>query len=434
MHRSNDWGGVGSVLNGNVSATESYSVTFTTGDPSLTSSDPDWEDYPYRVTIESTGYALVPSQSAVPASHTMRAVVRLVPTDLVDEPTDWPLLQQYTVFQEDTGKDFVVELPCRIEGPVRSQGELIIAAEAPNTSGSRGKYLMDLEALRQGGHGDYRPLDGPVELPAIGNGDGVNRLGKLGVTANTNFSVTSLASDWVKPTGFTTYRLYPGGESYSIAAIGSTLADTTLEPDPLTNPLGLYYRDGSVTIGNNVTVLGTLFCRDNITIDGTNVQLQAVELPAVFGFSDPVRLPVATCEELEIEDAAGGGITGFVAVFDKFDFETGTENMSFAITGRVVAKRDFFVQARTQWENTAWSTLYTAYSLTTFTPGSLSVYFPVFCATLGRNFQAPCLTIKPDEDPVTYHWHKANANQAVFEPQAGDTGLHWDVLEYTENP
>lgn len=433
MHRSDDWAGVGSALHGNVSATETYSVTFTTGDPSLSESDPDWDDYPYRVTIESTGYALLPSQSAVPATHKIRAVVQLVPTDMPDEPADWALLQQYTVFQEDDSKDFLVELPCRIEGPVRAQGELIIAKDAPDKDDARDKYLTDLEALRQDGHGDYRPLDGPVELPASGNSTGIARLGQLGVTADTGITVTSLSSDWIQPTGLTTYRLYPGGESYSVSTVGSSLDDTTLEPDPLTNPLGIFYHDGSLTIGNDVTVRGSLFCKNDLTIDGTNVQFLPVELPSIYGTVEPVRLPVATCHQLRIEDEAGGSISGFVAAFDTFEFKKGTQDMSFAITGRVVTSNDFLIQVRDEWDSTNWSFLYNLYNATTFSPGSLSVYFPVYCATWNRNL-TPCLTISADASPVTYHWQKPDADQAVFEPRTSDTGLHWDVLEYTENP
>src|SRR2546430_9067956 len=53
----NAWGGVGSTLNSGVTANSSYFVTFTTGDEKLLpgSTDPPYSEWPYRLTIDSTG-------------------------------------------------------------------------------------------------------------------------------------------------------------------------------------------------------------------------------------------------------------------------------------------------------------------------------------------------------------------------------------------
>ena len=55
MHVQNEWGGVGTTWSGSLSATQSFSVTYTAGDASLASTDPAYAEYPYRVTLTATG-------------------------------------------------------------------------------------------------------------------------------------------------------------------------------------------------------------------------------------------------------------------------------------------------------------------------------------------------------------------------------------------
>ena len=59
------WGGVGSTLSGSLSPYEQYTVTYTTGDATLTSASPDWSDFPYRVTLDSIGKAADPADAPV---------------------------------------------------------------------------------------------------------------------------------------------------------------------------------------------------------------------------------------------------------------------------------------------------------------------------------------------------------------------------------
>ncbi len=116
MCQSN-WAGVDTTLSGWLSPTESYTVTFTTGDPSLTSADPNYGDLPYRVTLLATGFAQDPANSAAIATYRIRAVTRLVPRKLADEPAGWDNLADYTVYQwkAATGGTyrFQVEVPAR---------------------------------------------------------------------------------------------------------------------------------------------------------------------------------------------------------------------------------------------------------------------------------------------------------------------------------
>src|SRR5688572_7296857 len=159
-----DWGGVDIAVTGSLSATETYSVTFVTGDASLDAFDPDYADWPYLVTVTSTGYADSADQPGTPSTHVIETVVRLAPRQLGDTPSDWPGMSAFAVYQT-LNDPFTVELPCRIEGPARLQGRLNLAEAYPTHPPATDLYLTDLNAMRQQGYGDYRPFSGPVNLP-----------------------------------------------------------------------------------------------------------------------------------------------------------------------------------------------------------------------------------------------------------------------------
>lgn len=633
-----DWAGVGTSLSGTLSATESYQVTYSLGDPSLSPSNPDWEDYAYRVTIDSIGYASAPTQPTLVSKHKIRVVVHLAPELMSAEPTDWATFQQYTVFQA-RDREFRLELPARIEGPVRIQGEVKLATQYPsntvvdganrllfvveNPSGltsqeslrqakfvewgysvdliddndpqsaydaaladndvayvseealstnvstklkdfvigvvsdesyltqelglssdsntvygvsnlniidtshditsdfnvgltaildvgdsggiltgalspglrvlgqwgaqkalavlsaggpiynggfatgrrvqlpwsgssfdfssvndnghtimeravewaSRGnprrRYLRDLEVMRLSGSSDYRPFDGPLKLP-LSNQDTATMddlTDLLGVTAE-DLPAVSVAADWQKPTNLTSYRIYKGGPLYTVATVSGTLQNTTLEPDPLTNPLGLFYRATTVHIEDNVTIRGTLFCGDDIKVRGESVQFLPVELPPLYGASVPIRLPVACCRDFYVEDLASGSLTGLLCVFDRFEIINGAASTKFSITGRVVVEEELRILERNEWNNADFSVLYRS-----FTDQASHVRFPAWLATQSYDPQ-PQLTIKPDPGQVIYHWQDPTAGTAVFVPQANPDGigLHWDVIDWRDNP
>ena len=73
------WTGVNTTLSGTLNSQDSYSATFTAGDDSLTSASSNYSEYPYRVTIVSTGTSIDPFNSQSKATHKVRAVVRLIP-------------------------------------------------------------------------------------------------------------------------------------------------------------------------------------------------------------------------------------------------------------------------------------------------------------------------------------------------------------------
>ncbi len=56
-----------------------YYVVYETGDEKLSPADPDYDKFPYRVTLKSTGWVVTPGNSGINSMHTATAVVELVP-------------------------------------------------------------------------------------------------------------------------------------------------------------------------------------------------------------------------------------------------------------------------------------------------------------------------------------------------------------------
>src|SRR5690606_28288776 len=117
----------------------------------------------YRLTLVAQGYGIDPDDEGVIAVHTMSAVVQLLPTALGSQPNKWSTMQQYTLFQ--THQDsFELNLPYRIEGPVRAQSQLRIAKDYPSDDDPRERFFSDLRLMYLAGRGDYRSFTGSVDL------------------------------------------------------------------------------------------------------------------------------------------------------------------------------------------------------------------------------------------------------------------------------
>ena len=138
MHDADAWGGVDTSIQGQLSESLRYEVHYTVGDPSLDPAkkdaypDREYDDYPYRVTLDATGYAVDPDDPDRETSHRMRAVVKLVPRKLsTTEPDNWTTINQYTVYQWNADKTVVADLPLHVEGPAYLQGKLDLAEGYP---------------------------------------------------------------------------------------------------------------------------------------------------------------------------------------------------------------------------------------------------------------------------------------------------------------
>lgn len=531
MHES-AWAGVGTTLTGAISGTESYVVSFTAGDASLTSSSPDYNELPYRVTLVATGTAQDISNSQITATHRVQAVVRLVPRQLGATTSDWTATQQYTVYQHSPGV-FSLDVPSRVEGPVRLQGAVTLGSDYSWSSSARNRYLADLNNMRNGinevqtitrtggsgnyqltfkgqtttsissgasastvdaalealstigtgnvqvasvsgnyavtftgalaaqdvpqigstnvnlgggtivvsttttgaaGYPDYRPLSGTISLPTtLTDSTNLNLLtAQLGLTVQ-NISVTA-SSGVALPAMLASYRVYRGGPTYTPVQLPSTLSNTTLEPDPATNPLGIYFRSSGGSIGNNVTVKGTVIYNGDVTVTGTNVHFVSANLPALAGGTNPVRLPAAVANQgFLVSTNVSGDMNGFVVAGKQFVIDRGLEDASFAVTGRVITG-DFLIRRRQEWNfnSFTWDLIYSLF--TSQLTGSSTTpipFFPVYVGALGRN-PKPLMTVVPDATDRREHWQ--DLANPLYVPHANDPGLLWELVTWTDDP
>lgn len=435
--RQSTWAGVNTTLAGFTSNTDGYSVTYSTGDPSLTSANPNYADYPWRVTLNVVGQATDPTNPGVAATSTLQAVVRLSPRLLGPEPPDWPVMRQSTVYQASQG-NFTIDVPCRIQGQVRMQGTLQLCQNVPSWSQANQQYMNDLGAMPLNGYPDYRPLTGPVLLQLNGTPGPTRWLLSSSFQVSTVDTPDATAASWSYPGMQQTYQLYPGGAVYQVPQLGNTLQNARLAADPLQNPLGLFYTSGDLTLENNVNLQGTLVADGTIRVAGTNVNLQAAALPALDGTTQPVSLPVLIAgNACEVTSAAWQTeIQGIVAAFNSFSIDTSSQAAPFDLKGGVVTT-SFTVGPRQEWQLPGavwfglWQTFQSQIGQNQQNPVPSVPYFPVWLAQFGLN-PAPAVTMEPSPTPVTYHWK--NTGDPVYVANPADAGLRWDVLAITNGP
>lgn len=140
------WGGVDTGLSGSLGDGSTYAVSFETGDASLAVTDPDYSEYPYRVTITAIGSVVDPANPQIQATHKVRSVVQLVRRKLSDPPSNWAAIKPYTVYQSGTGsgREVDIQFPVRINGPVYAQNRINYLSAYPKD-------------------GDDKPFDGAID-------------------------------------------------------------------------------------------------------------------------------------------------------------------------------------------------------------------------------------------------------------------------------
>jgi hypothetical protein len=429
MHETS-WAGVATGFNGVIDATDRYSVTYTTGDSSLQPTDPNYADFPFRVTVLATGYSQDPA-SNITASHSIRSVVRLNPVRTATAPAGWTTAQSYTVFQTEID-NFEVNVPMRIEGLVRVQGMLQLGNDYNWSNSQRREYFEDLNTKRTTQGVDYRPFNSRIDIPNASLSAEAADLVHNRLAIPTADLATSLLPNWGVASGTYAYRLYPGGQQYSAQTLSSTLSNVTLAPDPLTNPAGIFQVVGNVALENNVSLQGTLVTIGSSTIDvrGSNVNLTPVNLPAIAGSTSPIRLPtVVAFDDLYVRTGSNASITGLVYIGDRFEVDEGTQNSPFTISGRLIT-REFNVNGRTEFRNADWGGVIS--SLWATVKDLLGLLFPDWLyQDYGLDPQPRIRFVPEGGTPVaSYHW--SGTAPTIFVPAAGDIGLRWDLVSWSD--
>jgi len=425
MHESG-WTGVGTSHSGQLSSTQSYTVSWIQGDTALQVPGSDMSEWPYRVTVRATGTAADPSLGTT-AAWQAEAVVRLVPRALSAQPVDWSTMVQYTVYQTDK-KAFVLEVPCHVRGSLWVKGQLQIAQTYPSHTQAHTRYMSDLNLMRLAGQPDYRPLSGPVYLEFD---SGTSTTDRTVVATHLGVTIIDVASKalggWTYPGTITQYRLYPGGTLYTVPTVGTKLSNVSLLADPVSNPLGIFRSTGAVTVEDNVVLRGTLLCADRLDVTGKNVDCASVAQPALYNTSAPVHVPVClVAKDANIGKDAAATFRGLIATWGKLATEKGHAT-TLSIEGKVFAT-EFRFDFRSAWDlgPGKWGALWNKFLLVVGRP-----YFPEWLRGEGLPPE-PLLTVVPESSSLVYHW--LGPTDPIYRPAEGDGGLRWDVLRRRDFP
>ena len=305
---------------------------------------------------------------------------------------------------------------------------------------SRSRYLRDLEAKRAAGGDDLRPLAGPVSLPS-GRISAVNRaLLEQDLKLTTTSVAAGDSGPLTLPGAVTTYQLYAGGQAYNVPVVASSLSGVALGPDPVTNPLGVFYSSGTVSVYDNVTIDGTLIADSGtgttkLQVYGKNVKLQGAALPALDGATQAVQLPaVIVRDDLNVSSGASATISGLAAVGGRYYVQqSGVAGTSLTHLGKLFCRK-LALEGRNEWDqsDTWWQARLSEFLNQWLTAGVTPIpYFPDYLRS--RNLPPEPLTvIKSASTPVSYHWH--NWTSPLYLPHANDSGLRWNLIDWQENP
>ena len=429
-----DWDGVTSSVTGSLDSQTTFSASYATGDSSLTAASADYAEYPFRVTITSTGRAVDQNNSAITATYTIRAVVQLIRKRFYADPSGWSDLQNYTVMQWNASRSSVVQTPMRITGNVYYRAIPTLFADYPVGTTPRSRYLTDLNSMRSAGYGDHRPFAGTVTLPSTTTAANQALLSSNLATTLVTHSNTSNNAPVSHPGNVESYRLYPGGKSYSVpdlyAMYGSTVTGVTLGSSPTTNPLGVYRTTSAIRLATNTSLSGTLISTNSnaVNLSGSPVTLTGINLPALHGGTTTYQLPVTIANyELNVESTANCTIRGLAMAWDQFEVKPRTASTRLNLTGRVIAN-DADLHGISSWclDIFWWSWLH-SWFLDNYPSYQ---YFPVYLRMVhGFNYE-PLLTIQPNSSGVQYHWH--TWSQPVYIADPADGGLRWNLISWTE--
>jgi hypothetical protein len=435
------WAGVETPLAANVTANAWYNVSFTTGDTTLVAGDPNYSEWPFRVTIHSTGTAADPTNAAVKTTHLSRCVVQLVRRAINDDPANWTTLTTPTVYQWGN-RDVNMQFPVRVNGLATVLGHVIVCPDYTSSTNARNQYLTDLNLRILAGKGDYRPFNSPLTI-ALSRQDSTNlahlqtRLGIVTVD-----STASTSNPLTHPGIVSSYKLYPGGTSFDILKLQdiygtSTLENLTIAPDPKLNPLGIFRSNGALTLDNAVNFTGTIITEGSSpeiqVASGSAVTLNAFNLPAISGSSQVYQLPLALVgSNLKMQTDTDVTINGFTMVWDEFKLEQGLATTKFSLTGNLVTSK-LTVRGRDSWfqNATAWGAWKTSYDWDLVNhPLDPTPFFPDFMERYGGYIVKPTLTFQPASSGVKPHWQ--DWTQPVYKKAASDTGLLWEVVRWEE--
>lgn len=297
------WGGVSTVLTGTLqsdsSGTLSYEVAYLPY-PGSAGEVLD-ADAALKVLVQSTGkwqpVAVASGEQTTmpqPVTRSVQVLTQLMPRlpgrtigsgdnaaarDLCTNPNEFDSIQSYALFsRSSSSSDFEIDPGVRLEGNIFVKQRLALFTDSQFGGSIQSRVQKDLKQRfysTSGGQTVYAhpyPLSGTVNFTSNPNGGDQNDYSDSGVSwvkVNSTPVCPSISySNWQQ------YRLFTSGFAYTAPTVNSTLQDTTLRPSAQ-NPLGIFYRNGSLTIYDDVTIQGTLVCTGKVTFNGDRCRLSS---------------------------------------------------------------------------------------------------------------------------------------------------------------
>ena len=264
-------------------------------------------------------------------------------TDVLASNAGYDTIQNYALFAStgtSSKPSLTLEPGQRIDGPSWvTQGVSIYSGPKWNSS-IRDVFLLSTGTLFTTNNSGKvsllhpHPFGGPITNVNNLTAAEVADLTKLNVPRVTASS--SLTTPTITFANWKTYQLYQGGFSYTAETLSSSsLANVVLRPS-LKNPLGVFYREGNLTLSNNVVVQGTIVCTGSVTMSGDNVVVESVNWrdssggTLVSNADIFPRMPALVAQSLVLKSGASSAISGAVLLTSTI---TGTDGNYDFVSG-----------------------------------------------------------------------------------------------------
>lgn len=339
-----DWAGVRDqyqrTFQSDADGNSTYTVSFAAPGNTL--------DSVLELEVHSLGMWTSATNSNMRSEYQVIAKVKLVPrlagrTILPGDSTDandsvpnagqFDLITQYALFAE-RGSNSLIFDPCdRIDGNLWLDDRLNIYNDPTWSSSVRSTFMQDLGnrfVVFPAGSTNVsdatvhypHPIAGNITFYDTPSSSVQNDLSNLKVSwSTTDQELTIPNPDY---SHFSTYRLYAGGPEYQAVALGSSLHSVTLGPTP-DNPLGIFYRSGTLHVYDNVIIQGTLVATSKICFHGKEIYITAFNWKGAGGESMITdadlwpRLPTLVSDKIDFERETQTTIEGAVVCHDDLD-------------------------------------------------------------------------------------------------------------------
>lgn len=263
-------------------------------------------------------------------------------TDVLASNGGYDTIQNYALFASagsSSNPSLTLQPGQRIDGPSWLTDGVAIFNGPKWNSTVRNEFLQSTGAAYSQTSGSTttlrhpHPFGGPITMVSNFSSSETSDLTNLNVPRIT--ASGSLTTPSISFSGWKTYQLYQGGFSYSAEILkGGTLDNVVLRPS-LRNPLGVFVREGNLTIDDNVVVQGTLVCSGRITFTGNNVICDSVNWrdssgsPLVATSDLYPRLPAIVANNIQLNSGTRASIEGAVLLTSTLSGADGSYDFVF---------------------------------------------------------------------------------------------------------